>query len=198
MINIEEKLQKVGQLRNEQKEIQRKFMAEYLRIRNNRRYKGMVTNDIELLTRLTDFNKELKKMEHAAIIRCKEQQDRIKTHVDAHRELISNYSMVVEFSFWGHAMAEGGNRFYSIISPEIIAKVDCLDGFEIANGKSEMQRYISTSQLEIKGECWLYRVLRERAGLTPLALLSIKGMGCDVKIDYESKISYSTDKWEKH
>lgn len=197
MINMEEKLQKVAQLRVEQKEIQRKFFAEYLRIRNNRRYKGMVTNEIELLTRLTEFNKELKKMEHAAIIRCKEQQDRIKTHIDAHQELISNYSMVLEFSFWGHVMAEGGNRFYSIISPEIIAKVDCFDGFEVANGKSEMQHYNSTTQLEVTNECWLYWVLRERVGLTPLALLSIKGMGCDVKIVYESKISYSNEKWEK-
>ena len=197
MINMEEKLQKVAQLRVEQKEIQRKFMAEYLRIRNNRRYKGMVTNDIELLTRLNDFNKELKKMELATIIRCKEQQVRIKTHIDTHQTLISNYSMVLEFSFWGHAMAEDGNRFYSIISPEIISKVACFDGFEIANGKSEMQHYNSTNQLEITDECWLYWVLRERVGLTPLALLSIKGMGCDVKVVYESKISYSNDKWAK-
>ena len=118
MKDIELRLQTLSRLRDEQKEIHHKFMVEYQRIRNNRRYKGMVTNEIELLTKLTEFNNELKKMELATLIRCKEQQDRVKTHVYRHRKLISNYSMVVEFSFWGHTIAEGGNRFFTIISPE--------------------------------------------------------------------------------
>lgn len=195
---IENKIRTLSRLRDEQKVIKQSFMTEYLRIRNSRKHKYMASTNDDLYVRLTAFNNELKKLECATILRCKELATRIKEHVDANQKLISNYSLKVEISCWGHAMAEDGNRFFTIISPEIIAELEPFDGFLVAKGESEMQYYNSANQLEVEDECWLYWVFREKIGLTPLALLSVKGMGCDVKIVYKSQINYSSEKWEKH
>lgn len=197
MEQVESKLQKLCQLRDEQREIKKEFLEEYFRIRNSRRHRNMASNNHLLIERLIDFNNELKKIQQATIARCVELRQQILEHAEAHKKLISNYSLTVGISFWGDYMAEGGIRFFTIISPEIIAEITPFDGFTVANNESEMQRFTSTNLLEIKDECWLYWVLRKVIGLTPQAILSIRGMGSDVIIGYKSDLKYFNNHWIK-
>ena len=197
MDDIKSKLQALRQLRDEQQQIKKEFMVEYLRIRNTRRHKDMAVDDNMILQRLTDINNELKKVEQATIVWCLELTNRIKNYVKANSGLISSYSLTVEISCWGNQMAEGKHRFYVTYSPEIIAEIEPFDGFAVAKGESEMQQYKSSNLLDVKDECWLYYMFRSVIGLTPLALLSIKGMGTDVMIRYKNQLKYSNGNWIK-
>lgn len=198
MKDLEEKIQAINRLREEQQEVKKKFMEEYLRLRNSRHYKGMATSDQELKSRLTEFNNQLKHLEQATILKCIEQSVRVKEHVAHNKKLISDYFIHVSFDFWGDDLSNINGRCFGLISSEMIAQLGPFDVMAVVKGESEMQNYTPQNQLEVPDECWLYWMLRNNSGLTPHAILSIEGMSTDVKAIYKCKIKFTNHKWKKY
>ncbi|NEW81268.1 MAG: hypothetical protein GZ094_02730 [Mariniphaga sp.] len=172
--------------------------AEYIRLRNIRIYRNMPKTDIETKERLNVLNEHLILLEESVIERCKEQYLIMIEKQKNNDVFLSEFEINVEFDFSGPYMEDALNSCSDYgFSNEMVTQLDGIDGIEIALDRSPLQNWKPSNSFSIKDECWLYFMLFNHCHLNVNAILSITGLGADVKVKMINRTEYLNNVWIK-